>query len=176
MIEQTNKATPYELNRDRAPAYWEVDILWLLLADGKQTGGAFSQLEQLCPKDSGPPPHMHTQTENFYIMDGEITFLVDGKMLVGKKGSFVTVPPGTEHSFRVDSETALIMNTYVPAGFEIVISELGEPAPERVLPPKGRPMRQSPDELARIVEKSGMKWLDKPDTLRKGADPRMQVK
>ncbi len=54
-------------------------------SDGKQTGGAFSQLEQLCSKASGPPPHPHTQTENFYILDGEITFSIDGQTLVGKK-------------------------------------------------------------------------------------------
>jgi quercetin dioxygenase-like cupin family protein len=172
MIEQSR---PYELNRDQAPAYWEVDILWLLLADGKQTAGTFSQLEQLCPKDSGPPPHTHTQTENFYILDGEITFLIDGKELVGRKGSFVTVPPETIHSFRVDSETALILNSYVPAGFELMITELGEVAPERVLPPKGRPMGHAPEEVARVLERSGMRWFDLPDTLREASDPHMQL-
>ncbi len=176
MSAEGNEIIPYELNRDQAPAYWEVDILWLLLADGAQTGGAFSQLEQLCPKGSGPPPHTHTQIENFYIMDGVITFLVDGKELIGKKGSFVTVPAGTVHSFRVDSETALILNSYVPAGFELVITELGDVAPERTLPPKGRTMKHSPEEIRSVVEKSGMKWLDVPDTLRDQADPRMQVK
>jgi quercetin dioxygenase-like cupin family protein len=175
MSGQASEIKFYELNRDEAPAYWEVDILWLLLADAKQTGGAFSQLEQLCPKGSGPPPHTHTQIENFYIMDGVITFLVDGKVLVGKKGSFVTVPAGTVHSFRVDRETALILNSYVPAGFELVITELGDVAPERTLPPKGRTMKHSPEEMARVVQRSGMKWLNVPDTLRVQSDPSMQV-
>ena len=175
MSTDSKEIAPFELNRNQAPAYWEVDILWLLLADGAQTGGAFSQLEQLCPKDSGPPPHTHLQTENFYILDGEITFLIEGRTLVGTKGSFVTVPPGTVHSFRVDSETALILNSYVPAGFERMITELGEPAPERTLPPKGRAFQHSPEEVARVVERCGMKWLDLPDTLRPAADPRMRV-
>ena len=160
---------PYELNRDQAPAYWEVDILWLLLADGSQTGGAFSLLEQLCPKGSGPPPHTHTQIENFYIMDGVITFLVDGKQIVGKKGSFLTVPANTVHTFRVDSETARILNSYIPAGFEITITELGEVAPERVLPPKGRTFHRSPAEIRRVIEASGMTVLNEPDTLRQTA-------
>lgn len=169
MSTEGKEVTPYELNRDQAPAYWEVDILWLLLADGAQTGGAFSQLEQLCPKGSGPPPHTHTQVENFYIIDGVITFLVDDKVLVGKKGSFITVPVGTVHSFRVDSETAHVLNMYVPAGFERMITELGDVAPERVLPPKGRAINRSPEEISRVVEESGMKWLDAPDTLRQTA-------
>lgn len=172
---QIKASSPYTINRDQAPAYWEVDILWLLLADGKQTGGAFSLLEQLCPKDSGPPPHTHTQIENFYIMDGEITFLIDGQMVVGKKGSFVTVPAGTVHSFRVDSETAVILNSYIPAGFELMITELGGAAPERKLPPKCRPFRHSAEEIAGIVARSGMQWLNLPDTLRQIADSRMRV-
>lgn len=171
----TKETTAYELNRDRAPAFWEVDILWLLLADGEQTGGTFSQLEQLCPKNSGPPPHTHTQTENFYILEGEITFLIDERMVRGTKGSFVTVPPDTVHSFRVDSETALVLNTYVPAGFELMITELGEPAPERTLPPPGGPFRHSPEEVAAVVERCGMKWLDVPDSLRETGDSRMRV-
>ena len=176
MNRQVKAPLPYAINREEAPAYWEVDILWLLLADGKQTGGAFSLLEQLCPKNSGPPPHTHTQIENFYVIDGEITFLIGEQTVVGRTGSFVTVPGGTVHSFRVDSETALILNSYVPAGFELMISELGEVAPERSLPPKGRPFQHSPEEVARVVERSGMRWLDMPDTLRDSADPRMRVK
>jgi quercetin dioxygenase-like cupin family protein len=172
---QIEASLPYMINRDQAPTYWEVDILWLLLADGKQTGGAFSLLEQLCPKGSGPPPHTHTQIENFYIMEGEITFLIDGQTVVGKEGSFVTVPAGTVHSFRIDSETALILNSYIPAGFELMITELGEVAPERNLPPRGRPFQHSPEEIARTVERSGMQWLDLPDTLRQSADSRMRV-
>lgn len=108
-------------------------------------------------------------------MDGQITFLIDDQTLIGTKGSFVTVPPGTVHSFRVDTETALILNSYVPAGFEMIITKLGEPAPERVLPPKGRPFQHSPEEVASVVKKCGMKWLDVPDTLRRESDPRMQV-
>lgn len=174
-MHENKEAIAFELNRNQAPAFWEVDILWLLLAAGEQTGGTFSQLEQLCPKNSGPPPHTHTQTESFYILEGEITFLIGDKRLVGTKGSFVTVPPGTVHSFRVDSETALILNSYVPAGFELMITELGEPALERALPPQGRPFLHSPEEVARVVERSGMKWLDVPDILRQDADPRIRV-
>lgn len=174
MSTESKGHTLYELIRDQAPAYWEVDILWLLLADGSQTGGAFSLLEQLCPKNSGPPPHTHTQIENFYIMDGVITFLVDGKEIVGKKGSFITVPANTVHSFRVDSETALILNSYIPAGFELMITELGDVAPERVLPPEGRKFNRSPEEIRRIIEASGMTVSDEPDTLRQATGTQTQ--
>ena len=136
-----SEAKPYELNHAQSPAYWQVDILWTILASGEQTGGSYSLIEELCPKDSGPPPHYHDQDEGFYIIEGEITFVADGKTIKG------TWPA---HSFqfrverfirfRVDSDTARILNSYAPAGFERTVRELAEPAPERVLPPKGRPM------------------------------------
>jgi len=43
----------------------------------------FLRLEQLCPKIPGPPPHAYTQTENFYILDGEIA--VDGENIGGTR-------------------------------------------------------------------------------------------
>lgn len=32
----------FHRNRDIAPAYWMLDLLWLVLADGRETGGAYS--------------------------------------------------------------------------------------------------------------------------------------
>ena len=156
-----------------APAYWEVDILWLILATGETTDGQYSLMEQLCPENSGPPPHTHTQREIFYILDGEITFLVGDKTITAGAGSFVTVPPGTVHSFRVDTKTARILNSYTPAGFERMIIETAQPAETRTLPPKGLPMRVDREAVKRISEEVGMAFLDAPDVLRNSADPRM---
>ena len=175
MTDIAQNYSAYELNRDVAPAYWQVDILWLMLATGAQTGGAFSLIEELCPKLSGPPPHTHTQLEIFYILDGEITFLVDGHEVHGKAGSIVTVPPGLVHSFRVDSETSRVLNMYVPAGFERSVIELGEPALERTLPPKGRGMAASMEQAMKLFREIGMQPVNEPDTLRPAADPRMQA-
>ena len=157
-----------------APAYWEVDILWLILATGETTNGQYSLMEQLCPKDAGPPPHTHTQREMFYILDGEITFLVGEETFTAGAGSFVTVPPDTVHSFRVDSETARILNSYTPAGFERMIIETARPAETRTLPPKGLPMTADKDTVKRISDEIGMGWVNAPDILRKNADSRMK--
>lgn len=165
----------YERNRDLAPAFWQVDILWLILASGDDTGGVFSMMEELCPKDSGPPPHRHDQFEFFYILDGQITFLVDGKEIQGRTGSIVTIPAGAEHSFRVDTETARGLNLYVPAGFERMITELAEPASERTLPPKGRKANQDMEKMKQLMNAVGMHPSKSPDTLRQSSDPRMQV-
>ncbi len=166
---------PNELvqNSSDAPAYWEVDILWLVLATAETTNGQYSLMEQICPVNSGPPPHRHTQREMFYILDGEITFLVGEQQITAGAGSFVDVPPNTVHSFRVDTPTARVLNSYTPAGFERLIIETALPAETRTLPPPGLPMQADRETSRRISEEIGMTWLDVPDVLRKESDPRM---
>lgn len=52
-------------------------------------------------KDSGTPPHKHTWSdEHFYVLDGELTFLVGADIRPGRKGDFVFVPRNTRHAFR----------------------------------------------------------------------------
>jgi hypothetical protein len=65
-------ATPkhaYMEHNTNAPAYWQVGILWAMLATSDQTNGQFSLMEEWCPKDSGPPPHYHDQDEAFYLIE-----------------------------------------------------------------------------------------------------------
>ena len=85
-------------NNKDAPAYWQVDILWIIHATSEQTGGAYSLIEELCPKNSGPPPHYHDQDEGFYVIEGEITFQAGDRLLNAKEGFFMSIPRGTIHS------------------------------------------------------------------------------
>lgn len=156
----------YVADRADAPAYWQVDVLWVMLATGDQTGGHYSLMWQLCPRGSGPGPHSHDQDEQFYVLDGEITYLAGGQTLVAPAGSFVLIPRGTVHSFRVDSETATILNSYTPAGFEQAILALSEPALARTLPPVERPKIAHPERAAEVFDRVGMHLVDAPDTLR----------
>ena len=156
---------PLIRNADTAPAYWLVDVLWMVLADGNDTGGRFSLMEQLLPKGSGPGPHRHAWSdETFYLLDGEITLLVGEEIRTARQGDFVVVPRSTRHAFRVDSETARFLNGYTPASLEALIVELATPATERALPPKGAtpPPAMSPELLRRY----GMDVLPGPDPLR----------
>jgi len=159
-------ATAYMANVTAAPAYWQVHILWVMLVTGDQTGGHYSLMWQLCPKGSGPSPHYHDQNEQFYVLDGHITYVVGDQMLVATAGAFVLIPRGTAHSFHVDSDTATILNSYTPAGFEQAIIELGEPAATRTLPPAGRPMIAHPERAAAVFDRIGMHLVNEPDTLR----------
>ncbi len=93
----------------------------------------------------------------------------DGEDLKTEAGSFVLIPRGTVHSFRVDSETAILLNSYTPAGFERTIMELAEPARERTIPPSDRPdMAADMDKVTALFEEIGMHPVEETDVLRGG--------
>lgn len=129
-------APPTLLSRETAPAYWFIDIVWFVLADGEATGGAYSVMEQWMRKGSGPPVlHVHSIDEWFYILDGELEMTVGDRTVAAKGGDSVYIPRGTPHRFTVTSEVCRALNGYAPAGFERVITGLAKPAERRELPP-----------------------------------------
>ena len=128
------RRAPFVTNRDTAPAYWAFGVLWVILVDSDQTGGAFSVMEQEMPAGDGPPPHVHPIDEWFEILEGDIEFRVDGRTLPAKPGDSIWIPRGTVHSFTIQTP-AHVLNGYTPGGFEQVIKGLGTPAERLELPP-----------------------------------------
>ena len=156
---------PLIRNAETAPAYWMADVLWMVLADGNDTGGRFSLMEQLLPKGAGPGPHKHTWSdETFYMLDGEITLLIGDEIKTARKGDFVVVPRDTSHAFRVDSETARFLNGYTPASMEALVVE--RQAHDRACPPpqNGGPAADHEVRLVRPVR--AREALPGPDPLR----------
>jgi mannose-6-phosphate isomerase-like protein (cupin superfamily) len=64
--------------------------------------------------------HVHDdEDDSFYILEGELTFLLGEEELKAPPGTFVLVPPGVEHGFRNDGDVAVrIINVHAPAGFD----------------------------------------------------------
>lgn len=91
---------------------------------GEDTGGAYSMAE-VHLKGDGPPQHIHlAEDESFYIVEGEVKFLVGEKTFVAKAGAFVLIPKGTPHTFtRVEQKPAKFLVVYSPAGFEKFFDE-----------------------------------------------------
>lgn len=131
---------PFSVAADEAPAYWLVGLLWNVVLSAKDTAGQFTMMDQLMPKDSGPPPHIHERyDEGFFIIEGEVEYTVgvgdDRHAVIAKDGASVWIPRGTMHAFQVKSETARALNFYTPGGFDESISYLATPATARTLPP-----------------------------------------
>src|SRR5262245_40005932 len=74
---------------------------YFFLAEGKDTAGRYALWEAVVPPGGGPPPHVHSREhESFYVLEGEVTFLADGKEVVALPGTSAHMPPGAAHTFR----------------------------------------------------------------------------
>ena len=64
--------------------------------------------------------HVHDgEDDAFYILEGELTFVLGDDDVAAPPGTFVLVPPGARHGFRNDGDTpARILNIHAPAGFD----------------------------------------------------------
>jgi mannose-6-phosphate isomerase-like protein (cupin superfamily) len=64
--------------------------------------------------------HVHEDEDDaFYILDGELTFVLGDDEVAAPAGTFVLVPPGVEHGFHNDGDSPVrILNIHAPAGFD----------------------------------------------------------
>jgi mannose-6-phosphate isomerase-like protein (cupin superfamily) len=89
-------------------------------ADADETRDAYSVSEWwLNPHTRGPGAHSHEEDDIFYVLEGTMSFLVDGRWIDAPKGSFVLVPGRMTHDFENrSSRRAGILNFSIPGGFE----------------------------------------------------------
>jgi quercetin dioxygenase-like cupin family protein len=100
-----------------------------LKAVGGETGGTLAVYEFVTPPTTaGPPLHLHrTWDEAFYVLEGEMTFLIDGRTRTAPAGSFVFVPHGILHTFWNESAApARQLTVFTPAGIEEYFEEATE--------------------------------------------------
>ena len=65
----------------------------------------------------GPDPHSHDDhVDSFYVLDGEVDFLVGGEWLRLGPRSFVAAPIGLRHGFaNRDGQHARLLNIHAPS-------------------------------------------------------------
>jgi mannose-6-phosphate isomerase-like protein (cupin superfamily) len=105
-----------------------------------QTGGDFSLMERTLPPGGRTPlAHRHGNcSEAFFVLDGAITFWLDGAELTGTPGDFLLVPRGAAHTFgNRGGELARLLVLHAPA-MDAYFEELSKlwagdqpPAPEQ---------------------------------------------
>ena len=87
-----------------------------LKADADQTAGVVSVLEAEEPPGFGPPIHVHHDAaEAFYVLEGEYLMYLDDREVTCPAGSFIFIPLGVPHGFRVGSVPSRKLNFYFPA-------------------------------------------------------------
>ena len=152
--------TPYALSSEDGENLWFFGTLATFKATSEQTGGRFALVEQIARGGMATPLHVQPEDEeSFYVIEGELTFyLEDDRPLPASAGSFVHVPAGAPHAFRVESESARFLDLTTPQ-HESFMRAAREPAQERVLPPEGPP---DMDRVGAAAKRYGVEILGPP--------------
>jgi mannose-6-phosphate isomerase-like protein (cupin superfamily) len=96
-----------------------------LKASAQDTGGLFSLLEAEEPPGFGPPLHVHHDAaEAFYVLAGEYVIFLEDREVTCPRGSFVFIPAGMRHGFRVGDVPSRKLNFYFPAAMIGYFDEL----------------------------------------------------
>jgi len=116
---------------------WVVGDLYTFLATGEDTNGAYALIHATVPPGSGPPPHIHhREDEAFFVLEGELSFQVDGRSTSATARAWVTLPKGTLHAFRNTGPTPAQMLILVnPSGLERYFAEVGHASKEESVTP-----------------------------------------
>jgi quercetin dioxygenase-like cupin family protein len=79
--------------------------VYRIVVTAEQTGGTHFGFEATEPPGGGPPLHIHhTEDELFLVLEGEITFYIDGRVIHARKGESAFVPRGAAHCFKNTSD------------------------------------------------------------------------
>lgn len=143
-------------------AYWVMGDMFTYLVTGAESGGSyFTRIADVGPHN-GPPPHVHhLEEEQFYVLEGELTFSVGDQTFIVSAGDFLHIPRETVHSFRNGGTPARVLATFSPAGIEGFFREVGEPVKDRLapLPPV------TEETVARLLAVESAGWKDHHETL-----------
>jgi mannose-6-phosphate isomerase-like protein (cupin superfamily) len=97
--------------------------------DGTHTRGTLGVAEFIVPPHAPtPPPHIHhAHEEGFYVLEGELEFLVGTRTMRARAGTFVMVPVDALHTFSNPTDRpARFLNTFTPPRYIHYFEEMSE--------------------------------------------------
>jgi quercetin dioxygenase-like cupin family protein len=120
---------------------WFLGALTFIKAAGDTTNGAFGLVEQLIPAGFASPYHLHhLEDEAFYVLQGTVRFVCDGKWVNAGPGAYIYAPRNIPHGFKIAGDSpARMLILCAPAGFEQFVIEMSEPATALTLAPASPP-------------------------------------
>src|SRR5436309_430922 len=91
-----------------------------VLLDGERTAGKLAMWTEITPPGGGPPPHYHlSEEETFHVIEGRVSFLLNGDWHEVGPGGAVFVPAGVVHTFKnVGQQPSRMLITTTPSGIE----------------------------------------------------------
>jgi quercetin dioxygenase-like cupin family protein len=143
---------------------WFIDNLVHIHVDSDAGGGAIALLDERGRRGNMPPLHVHRRDDEiFFVLAGEVTLFVGGEQTVLGPGQSALAPRDVPHAYRVESDEAHWLVITTPAGFDIFVREVSNPAPADELPPV--PRHVDPAVLRQAAAKAGIEILGPPGTL-----------
>ena len=111
-----NRAEPYALAPGEGRVIDLGDFGMTVKATEEETDSVVSVLEAEEPPGFGPPIHVHHDcAEAFYVLEGEYIMSLEDREIVCPAGSFIFIPQGARHGFRVGDVPSRKLNFYFPA-------------------------------------------------------------
>ena len=103
-----------------------------LIVTSDQTGGSVGVFEDISSPGDGPPRHVHYGSDElFYVLEGEFLFLVGERQEQVSAGTYVFVPRGTVHAYKVlGTERGRLLSAFIPGGEEGAFEEFVKLRPE----------------------------------------------
>ena len=139
MNAQLNALTPYRRRAEIGESFWYMGNLVTFLATSQDTNGQFGLVELVAKPGNEPPVHVHErEDELFYVVDGQVEYILEGRSIDAPAGTTVFLPRGLPHTFRIKSAEAKMLVMVTPGGFEGYFRELSRPA-ERLEVPAAAP-------------------------------------
>jgi quercetin dioxygenase-like cupin family protein/catechol 2,3-dioxygenase-like lactoylglutathione lyase family enzyme len=113
-------------------------------------------IELTVPPGGSPPRHFHEALDDaFLLLDGELVVRSGDETVLARPGSYVVVPHGTEHTFRVTSRTpAKLLLVHDDDSFLSFVESVGTATTEHRLPLAGE-FDVDGDTIARISAEHG---------------------
>jgi quercetin dioxygenase-like cupin family protein len=105
---------------------------------GDQSGGSVEVIVHTTPPGLGVPPHVHTrEDEIFHVLEGEMEFTLNGRIVVRQVGTTLFAPRNVPHAFTARGTSPLrILLVVTPAHLQPMFVELSQ------LPPGPPDMRR----------------------------------
>ena len=92
----------------------------------EDTYGQFSFVETNNEAGAGVPPHYHkNEDELFYVVEGEVEFMVHGKTFIANSGDTIFAPRNIPHAYTFKTQTKML-TAAISGGFERMFREVHE--------------------------------------------------
>ncbi|MEV1068988.1 cupin domain-containing protein [Streptomyces sp. NPDC050263] len=137
------------VRRGEGTSRWLAGDTYTIKATADDTNGVLGFAKAVVPPGGGPVAHAHgNEDEAFYVLDGELEFLLGERIFTVNSGDFVFVPRDTRHRFKNVGDTdATFLFMYTPGGHERFFINNGDaPVEGETSPPWG------PERYAALVD------------------------